>query len=339
MPSPSFHAFPLTRRRFLAARLKSATICAAFGLLLLPALPTRAADRDSLAGIEGYNAVDGADGKDAAPSSQPPAKVDKSQYNLFNPTPDNLLRKFQTSRPDQTTGPGTVDAGHFYLEVGLFENSINLGATRTSNWIPLQGTHFRVGLTNTIELELIYNGVFNHNTQTVTTPGASRKSTTVNGSGNSTVRMRFNLVGDDGGPFSFAIIPQVTVPTATSRIESEHVQGSVILPVSFKMPAGFSAIVQLQPGSARGASGSDVFALTSGATLYHDLLRPKDRVQAYLEYFDTLVTGTGSTLAQQVDVGVRWRPIENLQFDTGCNFGVSRDAPDYQYFTGISTRF
>jgi hypothetical protein len=267
-------------------------------------------------------AGDGGEPGDQAVLNQPPAApaTGKSQY--------------------QTTGPHTVDAGHYYLEIGLFENSLNFGSSRTSSWIPLQNTHFRVGLTNTIELELIYDGVYNETTQTAPAGGGKRTDKTVDASGNMIVRMRFNLIGDDGGPFAFAIIPQFTAPTATSHIEPEHFEGAVILPVSFKLPAGFSTILQIEPGSSRNAADTkDVFALVSGTTLYHDLFRKQDRVQLYLEYFDTLVTGGDGTLAQQVDVGVRWRPIENWQLDWGCNFGVSKDAPDYQSFAGLSTRF
>ena len=74
-------------------------------------------------------------------------------------------------------------------------------------------------------------------------------------------------------------------------------------------------------------------------TLYHLLLPKEYRVQGYLEYYDTLVTGPGSTDSRQVDVGVRWRPLPNLQFDAGCNFGVSADATDFQPFVGVVTRF
>ena len=63
-------------------------------------------------------------------------------------------------------------------------------------------------------------------------------------------------------------------------------------------------------------------------------------MQLYLEYFDTLVTGADSTLAQQADVGVRWRPIENLQFDAGLQLRrVERRARLPMVFSGISTRF
>src|SRR5436190_23093328 len=42
---------------------------------------------------------------------------DKSQFNLFNPTPGELMREFRTDRPDKTESPYTVDAGHFQVEV------------------------------------------------------------------------------------------------------------------------------------------------------------------------------------------------------------------------------
>jgi hypothetical protein len=45
-----------------------------------------------------------------------PAKAtDKSQYNLFNPTPPALMRDFAPDRPSVTDAPYTVDPGHFLL--------------------------------------------------------------------------------------------------------------------------------------------------------------------------------------------------------------------------------
>ena len=68
---------------------------------------------------------------DADQGSTGKPRTDKSQYNLFNPTPDDLLREFSSSRPDQTTGPHSVDAGHYYLETGV-AYSLGLGATPVS---------------------------------------------------------------------------------------------------------------------------------------------------------------------------------------------------------------
>jgi hypothetical protein len=39
------------------------------------------------------------------------AEPDKSQYTLFDPVPDSLMRDFSTDRPPKANVPYTVDAG------------------------------------------------------------------------------------------------------------------------------------------------------------------------------------------------------------------------------------
>ena len=52
-----------------------------------------------------------------APELTPEQKTAaKLKYNLFNPTPDDHLRPFNTDRPSKTDSPITVDAGRFQLE-------------------------------------------------------------------------------------------------------------------------------------------------------------------------------------------------------------------------------
>jgi hypothetical protein len=45
---------------------------------------------------------------------------DESQYTLFNPTPVDKMRAFNTDRPTKSNVPYTVDAGHFQYEGDLF---------------------------------------------------------------------------------------------------------------------------------------------------------------------------------------------------------------------------
>jgi len=47
--------------------------------------------------------------------------ADKSQYNLFDPTPPGLMREMTTDRPDVTQSPYTIDAGHLQIELSLIE--------------------------------------------------------------------------------------------------------------------------------------------------------------------------------------------------------------------------
>jgi hypothetical protein len=54
---------------------------------------------------------------DSSPTSAAPTvTLDESQFNLFNPTPEDALRPFSTDRPGKTHSSLTVDAGHFQLE-------------------------------------------------------------------------------------------------------------------------------------------------------------------------------------------------------------------------------
>jgi hypothetical protein len=92
--------------------------------------------------------------------------VDKSQYNLFNPTPCSQLRDFAPDRPDQTEGPFTVDAGHLQLELGIFQYTYTNQPQRFSNirtdsyqWF---NAAIKLGVLNNLDLELfvpIYNEV------------------------------------------------------------------------------------------------------------------------------------------------------------------------------------
>src|SRR5258707_15296278 len=92
--------------------------------------------------------------------------VDKSQYNLFNPTPCGQLRDFAPDRPDQTEGPFTVDAGHLQVEEGIFQYTYTNQSQRFSD-IRVQGyqwlnTAIKLGVLNNLDLELfvpVYNEV------------------------------------------------------------------------------------------------------------------------------------------------------------------------------------
>ena len=84
--------------------------------------------------------------------------ADKSQYSLFNPTPRAQMREMTTDRPDTTEVPFTVDAGHVQTESTLF------GYTRSrpdsdgavSDAYEFAYTNVRIGLTNDVELSLVW---------------------------------------------------------------------------------------------------------------------------------------------------------------------------------------
>src|SRR5580658_5192703 len=166
-----------------------------------------------------------------------PSTPDKSGYTLFDPTPDADLRSFNTDRPPKANSPYTVDAGHFQYEtdIAVFGYSDTDGVT-TRDWTVLDPT-LKLGLTNTIDAELQitpYESVVTH---------SASGTTSISGFGDTIARLKINVLGDDHGAIAVALLPYVKLPTAQSGLGNGHVEGGLILPVSFSAPGGFTVIV------------------------------------------------------------------------------------------------
>src|SRR5258708_18854229 len=86
-------------------------------------------------------------------ASQP--AVDKSAFDLFNPTPTESLRELATDDRGATETPYTVDAGHFQVEMTLVSyasarDSSNSGTLRRDAWAFAPIT-LKVGLLNQLD--------------------------------------------------------------------------------------------------------------------------------------------------------------------------------------------
>ena len=86
-------------------------------------------------------------------TAQQPASSDKSDYSLFNPTPDSLLRELSPDRPDATESPITVDAGRFAIEMSLFDWRRN-GDDEASTVL---STNLKLGLDHQTDLQVVFD--------------------------------------------------------------------------------------------------------------------------------------------------------------------------------------
>ena len=85
---------------------------------------------------------------------------DKSIYDLFHPTPRELMREMSTDRPDQTESPYTVDAGHFQVEIdlvsALFDRDRSGGSDkRTTGWAT--AVNVKAGLLNSVDIQFVFD--------------------------------------------------------------------------------------------------------------------------------------------------------------------------------------
>ena len=119
--------------------------------------------------------------------------------------------------------------------------------------------------------------------------------------GDLTLRLKHNLWGNDGGDTALALMPFVKIPLDT------------------------------------GDTGNDLHAeWVNTVTFSHDLT---SRLGGYVEFVSVHSAESGADWVAQFDAGLTYAVSDDIQLDGGCNFGLTRSAPDVQPFLGVSLRF
>ncbi len=237
------------------------------------------------------------------------------------------LRELTTDRPDTTESPFTVDVNHLQLELEAVSYTRNrLNGVRTTEW-DAAPFNLRYGVTENTEV-----GIFISPYLETTEKLRNGETTTWRGLGDTTLRAKFNLHGNDGGPTAYGIFVDLKLPTAKEGLGNDEVDGAITFPVTFEVGGGWegAAMTAIEFG----LTGSDrqvvwVNTITVGRELAPDL-------GGFLEL--TSAAGDGSHVAT-FNCGLTRRFGPQLQLDAGFNFGLSRSAPDLRVFAGLSRKF
>jgi len=263
--------------------------------------------------------------------------ANKSAFTLFNPTPADLMRDLSTDRPDQTESAYTVDAGHFQVEMDFVnythDRNTDGGAdVRSRAWVfaPL---NLKLGLLNRVDVQLMLDS----RVRTKVEDRVARTMSKASGFGDVTTRLKVNLWGNDGGKTALALMPFVKWPLSASNLRNGRTEGGLIVPLAVELAEGWGMGVMteldfVRNGTNTGYDREWVNSITFG----HDL---NDKVGCYLEFFTVTGSARGFKWQGQVDVGVTYALKANVQLDAGCNFGVTKSAPDFQPFIGIAYRY
>ena len=267
----------------------------------------------------------------AVPLLADDAPPDKSDFTLFNPTPDADLRSFSTDRPPKANSPYTVDAGHFQYEtdIAVFGYG-NTDGVKTQDWTVVDPT-LKLGLTNTIDAELQISPY-----ESVVTK-SDGNTTRVSGIGDVFARLKINVLGDDQGAVAVALLPYIKLPTAQSGLGNGKVEGGLILPISFGAPGGFTVIVMPEGDYLKNAADSGYHAALD---FLINVSHPLDkRWTFYTEAFTTQSFHAGDRPIYTLDEAFTYALTPNLQLDFGGNFSLNDVAPRAQLYAGLSQRF
>ena len=266
---------------------------------------------------------------DPSPTPTP----NKSQYTLFNPTPRDLWRPYNTDRPSKTDSPYTIDAGVFQIESDVPNWALDYeGDVRTRTWI-VGNSNFKVGLTNSMDLEVFPQFYVNSRTS----GPAFGKSVDHDGFGDTTVRLKINLLGDDGGKLAVGFVASVKIPTNTGDTGNHVWEPGFGLPVNYSLPWGFTFF---------GQTRIDVLDQSRSSNMRVQWQNPFGLSRAivgnlvgYVGLYNAVSTGHGQQWVGTFDTGLIFQVTPNFSVDVNSFFGLTENAPDYNVFTGFGYRF
>jgi hypothetical protein len=260
---------------------------------------------------------------------------DKSGYSLFDPTPDDLLRKFAPDRPTKGFSVRTVDAGHFQIETDLvnYTYSNYLGVT-TRNIQALDPT-LKLGLTNWMDFEVQFNGLqYQQSLDGISAPSFQNST----GFGDVFLRTKINLLGNDSGPVGFALIPYVKLPSSAPLISNGAVEGGLIAPLALR-PADFIVTLMTEIDDLKSTTSNNRYANFINLVSVSHSVPGIEGINAMVELFSSVGTDPGTAPVYTLDFGMNFRLSQHTILDVGLNLGLNNAAPKAQIYTGISARF
>jgi outer membrane putative beta-barrel porin/alpha-amylase len=261
--------------------------------------------------------------------------LDKSGYSLFDPTPDDLLRKFAPDRPAKGFSVRTVDAGHFEIETDLISTTISNSQGLTTHSFQGLDPTLKLGLTNWMDFEVQFNGLQYTESVDGTSPFNFQNST---GFGDVFLRSKINLLGNDSGPVGFALIPYVKLPSSTPLISNGAVEGGLIAPLALR-PADFIVTLMTEVDDLKSAISNNRYANFVNLVSVSHAVPGTEGINATVELFSSVGTDPGTPPVYTLDFGMNFRLSQHTILDVGVNLGLNEAAPKVQVYTGISARF
>ncbi len=268
------------------------------------------------------------------------AAADKSQYWLFDPTPDRLLREMTSDRPDITESPFTVDAGRVQTETTLFgyaRSRPDEDGSFTDTY-ELGTTNVRIGVTSNTEVALgwqPYGVVRTHRVSPLS-------DFTQSGVGGLELRAKVNLWGNDTfekpGATAMALLPYIVLPTDRHNgISPEFVESGLIVPLALKLTSKLDLDL----------NGGVAWVREDASVRYHEEYLASasfsyewsDRLGTYYEIAARLHTQDPRGDVVLLATGVTYKVRKDLQLDAGVNVGVTPAADRVNPFIGVTKRF
>jgi hypothetical protein len=270
----------------------------------------------------------------AARADDPAPPPDKSGYDLFNPTPDTDLRGFSTDRPDKSATAYTVDAGHFQYEtdlLGILYDGYANTHTTTRQFFTADPV-LKLGVTNYADVEVALGGYLNQHVM----DRSAGTSHDTDGFGDVTLRAKFNLFGNDGGPAALSVAPFFKLPTATRGLGNRVGEFGVVAPAAVNLPFDVTLLLVTEFDDFKNASNTGRHAGFTNSIALERPITPQLTIEVELW---AQVQSSGVPAQYTFDVSLAYLLGPNTKFDMAAYAGLNKAAPDIVGYVGLSQRF
>ena len=261
---------------------------------------------------------------------------DKSGYNLFNPTPDDEMRKFTPDRPTKGFSVRTVDAGHVEIESDFVNYTYSRYLGITTRSFEAFDPNLKIGITNWADFEIQFNGLQSQQSFDSTAGAGVAHGT---GFGDVFLRTKINLFGNDSGPMGLAIIPYVKVPSSAPLISNGAVEGGLIAPLALRLPQDYIVTLMTEVDELKNADDSRRYTNFVNLIGVSHPLPGVEGANAMVELFSSTGTDPAAPPIYTFDAGMNFRLDKHTILDVGLNLGLNKAAPKAQIYSGISVRF
>ena len=227
--------------------------------------------------------------------------------------------------PNEGYPNGNAAEGDFALEsltTGTFKTALGTGAL-FSNTTGLQDTTAGAGALRSNVIAVPNTAV-----------GTSALITTTGS--NTTVRLKSNFLGNDGGNLTIGLVSSLKISTNTDYVGNHVREPGVGLPVNYSLPAGFTLFGQTridildEPHSGnRRVQWSNPIGVSRAIV---------GNLSGYLEFCDAVSPGDDRPWIETLDIGLIYQVTPNFSIDINSFFGLTRSDDEYNVFVGFGGR-
>lgn len=237
-----------------------------------------------------------------------------SVFWLFHPVPQGQMREMETDRPDLTESPFTVDAGHLQYETDLVRMTRERSDVKQTNTFLINQANLKLGISRSTAIQI---GLQSFGRQQEKDLSSGQRTTTF-GIGDVTLRIKQNLVGNDGGNFAIVVLPYVKFPTSKYDDKSRF-EGGLIVPMQFKLSGEWKLGLQVEADRLKDPEQQTMHTeLLQSLTMSHELIKGLDGIaETYYTYdFKAHQWSNFLNAAVQLDVS------KEVKLDAGLNYGI-----------------